>query len=83
MNNSRKCIATYLVKPKEELIRIVRTKDGSYEVNSNAKGRGAYISKDASLIDELAKKRLLHRSFKTNVPAEVYDKLIEILKGGE
>lgn len=81
-NNSRKCIVTNQIKPKEQLIRIVKTKQGTYEVNSDAKGRGAYVSKDASLINELAKKRLLNRSFKTSVPQEVYDKLIEILQGG-
>lgn len=80
MINSRKCIATGEVKPKEQLIRIVKTKNGTYEVNSDAKGRGAYVSKNASVIDEIAKKRLLNRSFKTTVPQEVYDKLIEVLK---
>lgn len=80
MLNSRKCIATGEIKPKEQLIRIVKTKNGTYEVDSDAKGRGAYVSRDANTINEIAKKRLLHRSFKTNVPQEVYDKLIEKLK---
>lgn len=80
MLNSRKCIASGEIKPKEQLIRIVKIKNGTYEVDSDAKGRGAYVSRDASTVNELVKKRLLNRSFKTNVPQEVYDKLIEKLK---
>ena len=57
------------------MIRVVRTKDGNYLVNSNAQGRGAYIKNDSALIEQLNKKKLLNRTFKTNVPAEVYELL--------
>lgn len=75
MNNQRKCIVTNAVKDKNELIRIVKTKDNTFLISDIAKGRGAYISKDKNLIDDLMKKRLLNRSFKTSVPLEVYNEV--------
>lgn len=81
MKNNRTCIATHKEFPKEELIRIVKTKDNKFFVNSKVQGRGCYISKTASP-DELAKKRLLHRAFKTEVPKEAYDQLALVLKEG-
>lgn len=79
-NTTRKCIATNKVCDVSELIRIVKTKSGKYFVNSNEKGRGAYVSKHFKDIEELKRKRLLNRSFKTQVPTEVYDELEKILK---
>lgn len=81
MKNNRKCIATNVVMPKEDLIRIVKTKNNQFFVDSEEKGRGAYISRSSANISELQKKRLLNKSFKGNVPNEVYEKLIKILEG--
>jgi predicted RNA-binding protein YlxR (DUF448 family) len=41
----RTCIACRKVKPKRELVRLVRTADGSVEVDPGGKkaGRGAYL----------------------------------------
>lgn len=79
--NFRKCILTNKIKSKSELIRIVKTKKGEFFIDSNANGRGAYISKHVKNPDLVFKKRVLNRSFKTNVPKEIYDKLIKFLKG--
>ena len=40
----------------------------------NANGRGAYVCK--SCVNQCVKKRQLNRSFKGNVPQEIYDELI-------
>lgn len=79
-SNHRKCIASQKVKPKNELIRIVKTKDNIFLVNSESNGRGAYISKDKTLIPILLKKKLLNRAFKCQVPQEVYQKLCEVME---
>ena len=81
--NSRKCILTNEVKPKAELIRIVKQKKGDYLVDSDAKGRGAYISRQVTNPQLIIKKRVLNRSFRAAVPIEVYNKLIALLKKGD
>ena len=59
---------------KSELIRIVRTPDGEFIIDSTGKaqGRGAYICKSRECIEKCIKKRALNKSFKTNVPDELY-----------
>lgn len=76
----RKCIATNQVKPRSELIRIVKTKKPEFFVNSEVKGRGAYISKDANLVPILFKKKLLNRTFKCDVPLAIYEQLKKIME---
>lgn len=80
MKNNRTCIVTKEELPKESLIRIVKTKDGQFFVDSELLGRGAYVSKNAD-INIIIKNRLLHRAFKTTVSNEVYEKLASKLKG--
>ncbi len=78
----RKCIVTNEMKPKGELIRIVRTPEGTVELDPTGKknGRGAYLSHDEDVF-ELAKKRnSLTRHLQVNVTAEVYDQLLTSLK---
>ena len=45
----RTCIGCRNVRPKNEMIRIVRTKDGLVEpdITGKAEGRGAYVCKNA------------------------------------
>lgn len=78
--NCRKCIATGIVKPKIDLIRIVKLRNNQVLVNSNQGGRGAYISKDKSLINILLKKKLLNRAFKFDVPKSVYEELSKLME---
>ncbi len=58
----RKCIVTGDMKPKKELIRIVRSKEGEVSLDPTGKksGRGAYLSKDKEII--LASKKKKHIS---------------------
>lgn len=79
--NKRKCIVTNKIKDKSEMIRIVKLKDGTFLVNSNEGGRGAYVSKNPDLIDRIRKNRILHRTFRTEVKKEIYEELIELIKG--
>lgn len=55
----RKCIATGEMKPKKEMVRIVRSKEGEVSIDPSGKksGRGAYLSKDKEAI-LLAKKKI-------------------------
>ncbi|MGN1317395.1 MAG: RNase P modulator RnpM [Lachnospirales bacterium] len=73
----RKCTGCQEMKSKKELIRIVRSDDGSFFLDETGKksGRGAYICKNSDCLNKAFKNKGLERSFKSAVPSEVYDKL--------
>ena len=73
----RTCIACRTEKPKKELIRIVKTKDGTFAVDKTGKvsGRGAYLCDQQSCALKIINKKLLARAFETEVPLEVYESL--------
>lgn len=75
----RTCIACREIKPKNELIRIVRGVDGNVSIDftGKASGRGAYICDDEECIRKCVKQKALNKVFKTEVDAEVYDNLLE------
>ena len=73
----RTCIACRTEKPKKELIRIVKTKDGVFSVDRTGKvsGRGAYLCDDKNCALKIINKKLLSRAFEMEVPLEVYESL--------
>jgi len=77
----RKCIVTHERKPKEELIRVVRNKEGKVFVDPTGKqnGRGAYLSKDIKVIEKAAKTGVLNQQFKTDVDSSVFEELKNII----
>lgn len=77
----RKCIMTKSMKPKEELIRIVRTKEKQVFVDPTGKknGRGAYLSKDIQVINEAQESNALEKQFKVKVDSSIYEQLKELV----
>ena len=75
----RMCVACKEMKPKKELIRIVRTADGEYKVDFTGKlnGRGAYICNAIGCIDICMKQKSLSKSFKENISLDTYTKIKE------
>ena len=73
----RMCIACHEMKPKKEMLRIVKPKDGevSIDFTGKAAGRGAYICDNSGCIKKLRKARLLNKVFSAEIPQEVYDKI--------
>lgn len=73
----RTCIACRAEKPKKELIRIVKTKDGVFSVDRTGKvsGRGAYLCDDKACALKILNKKLLARAFEMEVPLDVYENL--------
>ena len=65
---------------KEKLLRVVKEKEGNFKVDESRKvdGRGAYICLEEKCFEKMLKTRALNRSFKCNVPQDVYDKLKEL-----
>lgn len=80
----RKCVVTNVMKPKKELIRIVRTPEGEVVIDFTGKksGRGAYVSNSPECFVEAKKKDVFSRHLNVKVSAEIYDKLIsDVTKG--
>lgn len=65
------------MKNKKELIRIVKTEEGEFSVDVTGKkaGRGAYVCPNGDCLLKAHKSKGLERSFKSAVPAEVYEVL--------
>ena len=59
----RSCVVTREKLPKGELLRIVRTTDGTIVADETGKinGRGAYIKKDREVLDKAKKSKILER----------------------
>ena len=68
----RTCIACKQVRPKRELIRVVRSPDGHITLDPTSKksGRGAYVCARRSCWDIALKKGKLEREFETTLSPE-------------
>ena len=73
----RQCIGCREMKSKRELLRILRTPEGQFVIDTTGKknGRGAYICYSRDCFQKAVKNKGLERSFKQAVPAEVYGHL--------
>jgi len=68
----RTCIGCRAVKPKRELVRVVRAGSGGATVDPSGKtpGRGVYICKAKSCWDSALKKENIDRALRTKVSVE-------------
>ncbi|HAQ56137.1 MAG TPA: DUF448 domain-containing protein [Acholeplasmatales bacterium] len=75
----RKCVVTNERFEKKQLIRVVRSPEGvvSVDPTGKANGRGAYLKKDASVILQAKKTKVLERHLETPIPDTVYDDLLK------
>jgi len=71
------------MKPKKELIRIVKNKEGSINVDFTGKmaGRGAYICKSMQCFEKARKGKKLEKAFESRIDENVYETLIKQLEG--
>ena len=81
----RQCLGCREMKPKRELIRVVRSPEGeiSLDFKGKANGRGAYICPDAACLNKAIKGRALEKAFSMQIPAEIYEKLNKEMEAGE
>lgn len=77
----RMCVGCQEMKPKKELIRIVRTPAEEIEVDATGKksGRGAYICPRVECLQRAAKGKRLERALERPVSKEIYDLLAQRL----
>lgn len=77
----RQCAGCREMKPKNQLIRIVRSPEGeiSLDFRGKAPGRGVYLCPDAECLKKARKARSPERSLDTAIPDAVYAALEERL----
>lgn len=73
----RKCIGCGINKPKAELIRVVKNKDGEVLLDKTGKmnGRGAYICNNIECLEKAIKSKALNRAFEMDIKEETYEDL--------
>ena len=78
----RQCLGCREMKPKRELVRVVKSPEGEIVLDRTGKapGRGAYICPDAACLKKAEKGRALERAFSSQIPRVVYDELSDRLE---
>lgn len=73
----RQCVGCREMKPKKELVRVVKSPEGviSMDLRGKAPGRGAYVCRNVECLRRAIKSKALERGFETAIPQEVYDRL--------
>lgn len=81
----RMCTGCMEMKPKKELIRVVKNKENEISVDLHGKkpGRGAYICKSAECLEKAVKTRRLERNLESKISEEIYAKLKEEIENAE
>ena len=75
----RKCVVTNEMKPKKEMIRIVRNKEGVVAIDPTGKmpGRGAYVSIEPTVVQSAWDKHVLDRHLEATINDEFYQELLD------
>ena len=73
----RQCVGCGEMKNKKEMIRILKTPEGTFtlDITGRKNGRGAYLCPCRECFRKAVKGRGLERSFKMAIPKEVYETL--------
>ncbi|MBQ2938385.1 MAG: YlxR family protein [Clostridia bacterium] len=73
----RTCMGCNQKKDKNQLIRIVKSKDNEISIDRTGKkeGRGAYICDDVKCLEKLIKSKRLERVFEITISQEIYESL--------
>ncbi len=81
----RQCLGCREMKPKRELIRVVRSPEGtiSLDFRGKASGRGAYVCRSAACLKKAIRARALERAFSVQIPAEIYERLEREMEVGD
>ena len=74
----RQCLGCREMKPKRELVRVVRSPQGdiSVDLRGKAPGRGAYVCHNRDCLARALKSHALERNLDTSIPQEIYDALL-------
>ena len=75
----RQCVGCREMRPKRELVRVVKSPEGeiTLDFKGKAPGRGAYVCPNVDCLKKARKAKALERGFDCQIPQEVYDALTE------
>ena len=78
----RTCVVTKEKLEKKDLLRVVKDNEGNVFVDETGKanGRGAYIKKDISVLEQAKKSKALDRHLETTIDEELYEELKNIIE---
>lgn len=73
----RMCTGCMEMKPKKELIRVVRGTDGDISVDLTGKknGRGAYVCRNIECLEKAFKAKRLQKNLEAQIDEEIYGRL--------
>ena len=73
----RQCMGCRERKAKKEMIRVVRTTEGTVSLDFSGKlnGRGAYVCPDMECLKKAMKSKALDRCLEVTIPEDVYARL--------
>ena len=76
----RTCVVSHEKCEKKDLLRVVRTPEGTVEIDLTGKknGRGAYLKKDKEVFEKARKSKILDRILEIDIPERIYDELDNI-----
>lgn len=74
---SRTCIGCNTQKLKQDLIRIVKNKEGEIKLDKTGKlpGRGAYICDSIECLNKAIRSKKLERCFEMKIQEAIYEEL--------
>lgn len=75
----RKCVVSNEMKPKKEMIRIVRSKEGEISIDPTGKmpGRGAYLSMEPDVVQKSWDQKVLDRVLNDTLTDDFYQELLD------
>jgi len=81
----RKCLGCGEMKPKKELVRVIKTPENEILLDKTGRqnGRGAYICNNLDCLNRALKSKGLERSFNTALPTDVVESLKEAMEKDE
>lgn len=79
---TRMCTGCGEMKPKSELVRVVRSPEGeiSLDLTGRKNGRGSYICKNAACFDKALRKKAFERAFGVKLSDELANSIREEIK---
>ena len=92
----RKCTGCGEMKPKRELVRVVKAPDVknesgeivtpgevSLDLGGKKPGRGAYVCRSRECLNKAVKAKRFERAFCTRIPPEVFETMLEEIADGQ
>ena len=77
----RTCMGCNEKKPKKELIRIVKNKEGIISLDKTGKqeGRGTYICNSVECLEKVVKSKRLEKVLEKEISEQIYNNLKDVI----